>query len=244
MMVLCMQLDENLGDQLIQIAVSKSVDGVLYFPYHNNCQHADRLIKNNMPFVLLDWWIKGVVADCVRCDDEQGGYLAGAHLAALGHRKYLFLFGVLASSSQLDRYQGFIRALGDAQIPPENVRRVPWESIEDSIETGSISSLLEPLDYTGVVSFSDEIAYYALNGYLELGIRVPEDVSIISFDCIRSGFPYLPRMTSIYTSESTVGEEAVRLLLARLQNKELPIQQIVLPVRITDDTTTAVPRVM
>lgn len=241
LMILCMQLDETLGEQMIHTAISQSVDGILYFPYHNNRGHIDYMKKNKMPFVLLDRWIQGMVADCVRCDDEQGGYLAGRHLAELGHRRFLFLSGVLASSSQLDRRKGFMRALNEAGISKNNVRFVQWEAISEAMMTEHMGPLLQPMDYTAILSFSDEIAYHTYNALREQGISVPEDVSLISFDHIRSGIPYLPRLTSIYAAEGDVAQMGVQLLLNRLKHPELSAQIEILPVKIYDEGTTAPP---
>lgn len=242
-MILCMQLDETLGEQMIHTAISQSVDGILYFPYHNNRRHIDYMIRNKMPFVLLDRWIDGVVTDCARCDDEQGGYLAGQHLTELGHKKFLFLSGVLASSSQLDRRKGFMRALSEAGIPDSSVRFVPWEAVSEAMRTERMGALLKPMDYTAILSFSDEIAYHTYNALHEQGVSVPEEVSLISFDHIRSGFPYLPRLTSIYAEEGDVAKTGVRLLLNRLKHADLPAQIEILPVKIYDEGTTAPPRI-
>ena len=53
-MVLCMGLNEELGEHLIRSAISQSVDGILYFPYMNNPEHIEVMRKNHVPFVLLD----------------------------------------------------------------------------------------------------------------------------------------------------------------------------------------------
>ncbi len=239
LMILCMQLIEQLGEKMIQTAISQSVDGILYFPYHGNRSHIDRMTNNNVPFVLVDRRVQGVTADCVRCDDENGGYIAGRHLAELGHRKFLFLSGVEASSSQPDRHGGFMRAMREFGIPDKNVRVVPGEQVIDCMTNENIQSLLTGRDYTAILAFSDEIAYHALNALRETGVSVPGEVSIISFDHIRSGIPYLPRMTSVYASEGDVATRAVELLLNRIQNPELPAQIDILPVRIYDEGTTA-----
>ena len=241
MMILCMQLNEALGQQLIQTAISLSVDGIPYFPYHGNSRHIDCMLKSKVPFVLLDRWIQGVKADCVRCDDEQGGYLAGKHLLDLGHQKFLFLSGVEASSSQLDRHRGFMRALSAAGVPAANVRTVPGEAVNEAMLGEHFAPLLEPRDYTAVVAFSDEIAYHALNALRESGASVPGDVSLISFDHIRAGIPYLPRVTSIYARQGDVSQKGVQLLLRRIENPDLPVQIEMLPVKIYDEGTTAPP---
>ena len=100
LMILCMQLDDSLAEKLIHTAISLGVDGILYFPNFGQRHYIEYMTGNDMPFVLLDRRVNDVEADTVRCDDLQGGYLAGQHLAALGHRRFLFLSGVEKSSSQ------------------------------------------------------------------------------------------------------------------------------------------------
>ena len=241
MMILCMQLNEALGEELIHTAISQGVAGILFFPYYNNRSHADYMRKNGIPFVLLDRRIRGVAADCVRCDDEQGGYLAGRHLIGLGHRRFLFLSGVSRSSSQLDRLEGFYRALEGAGLLKDAVRVVPGEAVEEALSRCSMERLLRPLDYTAVVSFRDEISYAVLNSLGSLRLSVPGDVSIISFDCLRQDIPYLPELTSIYAAEGNVAELGVRLLLERIANPEMPARQEILPVKVFDGGTTAPP---
>lgn len=240
-MILCMQLSEEMGERLIQTALSHSVAGILYFPFHENRKHIEQMM-NHVPFVLVDRWIRGVEADCARCDDEMGGYLAGRHLAALGHRRFLHLAGVIASSSELDRYKGFVRALAEADLPAEAVRTVEWDVLDRTIRNNTYEKVLIPLDYTAIFAFSDELAYHALNALSAMKISVPDDVSIISFDHIRSGILYMPRLTSIYAAEDHVAYSAVRLLLSRMKNPNSPVQTDILPVKIYDEGTTAPPR--
>ena len=242
LMIFCMQLNEVLGDTLIQSAISNAVDGILYFPYHDNRRHIEYMEKHHVPFVLLDRWIQGVTVDSVRCDDEQGGYLAGRHLAELGHRRYLFLSGVNQSSSQIDRLHGFRRAMADFGIPDSDIRIVPGEDVEAALAANRVGELLEPVDYTAIVSFRDEVSYPAMQDLQAMGIAVPDDVSIVSFDYLRGEMPYLPALTSIYAARNSVAADGVRMLLNRIAHPELPPQVEVLPVRIYDGGTTAPPR--
>ena len=239
MMILCMQLNEELGEDLIHAAISQSVAGILYFPYHNNRGHTAYMEKNRVPFVLLDRRIEGVAADGARCDDEEGGYLAGRHLLDLGHRRFLFLSGVNQSSSQIDRLAGFTRALDEAGVPRGAARVLPGEEVEEALAAGDMRKLLLPLDYTGIVSFRDEISYMAMKELRALRVSIPEDVSIVSFDHLRGDIPYLPQLTSIYAAEGHVAECGVRLLLSRIAQPDLPPREEILPVTIYDEGTTA-----
>lgn len=241
MMILCMQLNEALGEQLIRTAISHSVDGILYFPYHNNQRHIEYMEKNGVPFVLLDRWIQNVVTDNVRCDDRQGGRLAGEHLARLGHRRFLFLSGVNQSSSQLDRLDGFLEAIREFGCTEEAVRIVPGEDVEQALEAMEIGRLLYPLNYTAIVCFRDEIAYPTVSALMERGYAVPRDFSVISFDHLCGETPYLPRLTSIYAAQEDVATRGVELLLNRIADPKLPPQVVILPVRVFDEGTTAPP---
>ena len=241
MMVLCMQLNEALGEQLIHTAISQSVDGVLYFPYHNNRRHIEYMEKHRVPFVLLDRWIQNAVTNNVRCDDVQGGRLAGEHLARLGHRRFLYLSGVNQSSSQIDRLTGFLEALAARGMGPEDVRIVPGDAVERALEAAEIDRLLAPMDYTAIVCFRDEIAYPVMRALEEKGCSVPGDVSVISFDHLCGEMLYLPKVTSIYASGDDVATRGVRLLLGTIADPDGPPRVEILPVRVFDEGTTAPP---
>lgn len=241
MMVLCMQLDESLGEHLIRSAISQGVDGILYFPYHNRRSHIEIMRRNHMPFVLLDRWIQNETADNVRCDDFQGGYLAGSHLTQLGHRSFLFLSGVTQSSSQHDRLEGFLHATREHGIPDRNTRVIPGEQVESALSEERFSDLLLPFDYTAIAAFRDEVAYPVMHVLEKYHVQIPEDLSIVSFDHLRGEIPYLARLTSIYSDEKNVGIEGVRLLLERIAHPDAPPQVTLLPVRLYDEGTTAPP---
>ena len=240
-MVLCMGLNEELGEHLIRSAISQSVDGILYFPYMNNRSHIEIMQKNNMPFVLLDRRIQDIVTDNVRCDDRQGGFLAGVHLAGLGHKKYLFMSGENRSSSQIDRLEGFMQAMREYGIPESNIRVVPGEKVEAALADSTLRELLFPLDYTALVSFRDEVSYPVMLELADMGLEIPRDISIVSFDHLRGDIPYLPKLTSIFSEGQSVASNGVRLLLNRIEHPDLPPQVIVLPVHLFDEGTAAPP---
>ena len=240
LMILCMQLDDSLAEKLVHTAISLSVDGILYFPNFDHKKQLEYMMSNHMPFVLLDRRVDQLEADTVRCDDHQGGYLAGKHLADLGHRRFLFLSGVSDNSSQIERLSGFLQAVREAGVPEENIRIIPGVQVEDALSHNSIGQLLYPMDYTAIVSFRDEVSYPVMHILQEQGVSIPRDISIVSFDNLRAENPSRPALTSIYTDQS-IAEIGVKLLLERIDDPSLPPRSIVLPVRIFDGGTTAPP---
>lgn len=239
LLILCMQLNEELAQQLINTAISLSVDGILYFPHLRSQTPIQSMLDSHIPFVLLDRRVEDFTVDTVRCDDENGGYIAGNYLAGLGHRKYLYLSGLDISSSQIDRLAGFKRAMREHGIPEENIRIIPGEIAEDALSNGRIADLLYPLDYTAIVSFRDELAYPAVNALRDQGVSVPGDISVISFDNLVGGNPNLLPLTSIYAEEIDVAGEGVRTLLERIEDPNLPARTKILPVKIFNENATA-----
>ena len=180
--------------------------------------------------------------DTVRCDDELGGYLAGQHLARLGHRHFLFLSGVDLSSSQIDRLNGFRSAMREYEIPESAVRVIPGRRVEDALAQNRLAELIFPASYTAIVSFRDEVAYPVINALRAHGLSIPKDVSLISFDNLCAENPALPPVTSIYSAEENIAELGVRMLLERIEDPTLPPRNVVLPVRVFDHGTTAPPK--
>ena len=240
LMILCMQLDNSLAEKMIHTAISLGVDGILYFPTFDQTPYLEYMVKNHMPFVLLDRRVNDMEADTVRCDDYQGGLLAGRHLASLGHRRFLFLSGIETSSSQIDRLNGFYQAIQEYGLSEADVRVVPGTEVENALAQNNVAELLYPMDYTAIVSFRDEVSYPLMNALGARGISIPGDVSIISFDNLKAENPPLPNLTSIYTDQN-IAEIGVKMLLERMDDLSLPPRNVILPVKIFDGGTTSAP---
>ena len=241
-MILCMKSDGELGEQMIHTAISQSVDGMIYFPNLGDREKIEYIRRHGIPFVLMDRYAEGVRADTVRCDDEEGGYLAMRHLLSLGHRRILFLSGRDFSSSQQDRLKGARRALTEQGISPEALRVIPGEKVEKALDSEAMADLLFPTDCTAIISFRDEVSFFVLQALAARNYRVPQDVSVVSFDHLRAEFSYLPKLTSVYAEENTAAEQAVSLLMSRIDQNASPEREVILPVRLFDEGSTAPPR--
>jgi len=237
-MILCVQLDERLADEMIRLAISQQVDGILFFPF-NNERHIRALHESGIPFVLIDRWIPGVEADIARIDDFEGGYALARHLLDLGHRRFLYMAGPFVNSSQIDRQSGIVKALSEAGIDPEKqMRMIAWDDIPGNATPKVVTPLLEPFDYTAILAFNDVLAYHALNALNAKGLRVPEDISLVGFDHIRWRNTYLPPLTSIAAKAQGVASAAIEMLFDRMKKPALPFRHRVMPVKIHMDGTT------
>ena len=236
-MIFCTYLSNELISQAISTAVSNSVDGILFFPSVDDTEPLKQICDHNIPVVLVDREISEVSADIVRCDDYEGGYLAGKELCRLGHKRFLYIAGPHSNDSQLQREAGFRRALQDNHIPLENLRIAPFK-ISELSSPAAVMEFLRPLDYTAIFAFNDQVAYLIQTSLLAENYRIPEDISLIGFDYIRQGFTYLPPLTSIACeSIQNMAQTAVSFLLRRIEDPSLPPQREVLPVNIYDGWT-------
>lgn len=232
--------NERIGREMINVAVSHAVDGVLCFPYASDSRMATPVIQNHIPLVLIGRELSGLQTDVVRCDDYAGGYLAGKELFRLGHRKFLYIAGPMRNTSQYNREKGFTDALAQSGIPLENIRIVPFYDIRHSIKQNNIMDLLQPIDYTAIFSFNDHMAYPVISCLRAGNYRIPEDISVIGFDHIRYDVPYALPLTSIsHQSGYNIADSIVELLLSRIENPDLPPRAKILPVTLYDEGTIA-----
>ena len=232
-------------EQAVISALSKNVDGVLLCPSQRSTSGIDLLKQNGMPFVLMGRRFESSDEDYVVCDDELGGYLAGRHLAQLGHRRTLVITAGPYISSSRERLTGFKRAMDEAGIETDPSLILQSEASAHN-STDMIDALLDDRkDFTAIFAFSDYIAWeviYALNGR---GIQVPRDISVIGFDDVQSHMCFPPPLTTVHFPKRTISTTSVELLMERIAHPSgAPVQRILdthLVIRQTTSAPSAAP---
>lgn len=168
-----------------------------------------------MPIIFLDFYDKELAADSVIADNFYGMYLMTQYLFEQGLRKMAYVGSIQATSSIMDRYCGFQKALW------ENGEELPKEwLIEDRNEIGDIIiELPEKLPEVFVCN-CDLVAGKLILMLEERRIRVPEDVSVVGFDnYLYPGFPD-KRITSYEVNTKAMVKVALEKVLKRLKNPE------------------------
>lgn len=229
LMILCSQDDPQMEIRMVETALSRQVDGIMITPCSNESPALENLRRSRVPYVLLNRDLGDSRDDCVLCEDEQGGYLVGQHLIAEGHRKLAMIsqWDVVYSTSL--RFQGFLRACLEAGIPREDVFYA--EASEDTEVVRQLSAWRKA-GVTGIFSFCDVEAWKEMTLMESAGYRIPEDLSVVSFDNIRGYVNYARPLCSV---DSDFGREAVLaidLLRRRIHEPGLPPQREILPVRL------------
>jgi DNA-binding LacI/PurR family transcriptional regulator len=190
----------------------------------------------------------------VGIEDRRGTRLAAEHLLGLGHRRFALLSeptredgysGPLTREREetmiyaldRERLRGYREALEAAGIAWEHVPRheSPANHPDRGLEGARAVLAVEPRP-TALLACTDQLALGAIEAVRELGLRVPEDVSIIGFDDVPGAAWSQPPLTTIRQPLLEKGEIAGRLLIA-----EAPEREVILPVELVVRGTTAPP---
>jgi LacI family transcriptional regulator len=171
------------------------------------------LIKNtDMPLVLLDFYDELLDVDAIISDSFYGSYKVTNYLISQGHRHIGFVGKIFSTSSILDRYLGYYKAL----ISNDLDVRQDW-IIEDRSEDG------EYIDYnlpnqlpTAFVCNNDGVAYLFINKLKKLGINVPKEISVVGFDNDIFANISAPKLTTVEVDIDTMTETAVDAMIRKI----------------------------
>lgn len=162
-------------------------------------------------------------------DHDVAARAALEHLVALGHRRIAFFRGHPDSADSEDRWRA-IRAAAvslDLEIDEEltlQLRAEPskrWAAYREGYEFGR--RLLErQLGATSLFAFDDVSAIGAMRAFLDAGLRIPDDISVVGFDDIESAAFHNPSLTTIRQPLQRMGEIAAEVLLERLDGGRDP----------------------
>jgi DNA-binding LacI/PurR family transcriptional regulator len=177
---------EQARAKLMELPRNTVIDGLIIVSLPLQVEEGDRLARARFPTVLVDTAHPSLPS--VRNDDRAGGELATKHLLDLGHTRIAFVgeqpqsaFGFVASAH---REEGYRRAISDAglTIRPEWIRYGAYLHTAARQMARDLLQLAEPP--TAIVAASDTQAVGCLDAARQLGVRVPEDLSIIGYDDI------------------------------------------------------------
>jgi LacI family transcriptional regulator len=195
---------------------------------HHNIEALFKMKLASYPFVLLDRGIPGLKVDLVESDHEKGAYLATQHLLEHGHRRVLMVTEPPLATSVAARIQGYERALIDAGLEP----RREWKIFADGrLSTrGTLEGRRWLGGYEAVLptlkTIDPPVAVFAHNAFTawgvfeacrELGLRIPDDVSIVGFDDSDIARAMTPPLTIVAQRVHEIGLKAVGMLERRLQ---------------------------
>lgn len=232
----------------VELLQSFDVDGLIVTPVLDgdaDLSHLFELKRRNFPFVLLEE-LRGIPASLVDVDNEEASRRAVEFLIEQGHTRIVHFAGPEYSWHSQERIDGVRRACSGSHVifTDQDVVRA-GAHLEDGYRAGlehfgGRSPAERP---TAVTCYNDLVALGVCRALAELGIRVPEEVSVVGFDDI--GFlEYLPlRLTSVRIPKFEMGRLAAQMLIRHIESREaLPPQKVYLDAElVVRDSTGPVP---
>ena len=185
-----------------------------------------------IPVVAVDPHTGPAGFPTVDADNAAGAVAATEHLLALGHRRIALLGGREDLESARLREQGFRHAMAAAGVPvdPELVRVGGYRPETASAPAHELLSL--PDRPTAVFAANDISAIRTIEVAHELGLRVPQDVSVVGFDNVPESVLCDPSLTTVAQPLHDIGATAVRMLVELLAGREPTPGHVCLPTRL------------
>lgn len=225
--------------ELVMMAYYNRMDGLIINP---TWVTADELAELGVPVVILGQRDGFSRFDMVGVDVAQGIALAVEHLVELGHERIGLITGPLDTTSARSRLEGYRAALQRCGIAfrDEFVASAPFT--QEGGERALEQLLSRSPPPTAVVAANDVMAIGALLRAKELGVRIPEELSLVGFDDIKAASVTSPPLTTITYPKRERGETAVRYLIERIEGAAPPVgRRRIYPCQLVIRGTTAPP---
>jgi DNA-binding LacI/PurR family transcriptional regulator len=229
-------------ENLVKTLREKQVDGLFITTTNLKGDVLKTLLDENFPFVLLFSTVKGGPLSAVGVDNYRGGYLATEHLITLGHKRIGMLAGKFAITDRsYHRWRGYRQCLKNYGIPYDKALLAQTEySLAGGRDTvKKLLALKKPP--TAIFCSNDYLALGAMKGAREMGLRLPEDLSIVGFDDMQTSSYVIPALTTIQQPAYKMGEIAAELLFQRMESAAKPVQRMLQSSLIIRESTTIPP---
>ncbi len=221
----------------VKLLLQKQVDGILLVPADTRSNSIQLIQDQKTPLVVIDRCVSNKNVDIVRGDSEGGAYLLTKHLIDLGHRRITLFSGPEAVSTSQDRVKGYKRAMENHGLSKFVDCYYGKFSRQSGIDlTKSIFSKENSPKPTAIFAANNLISVGILAELRNLGIKVPQDVAVCSFDGIPENLTVIPFLTNVAQPAYKMGQKATEILISRIKEKPEPstdFEEIIFPVELT-----------
>jgi DNA-binding LacI/PurR family transcriptional regulator len=226
--------DHECEKTITHLFSTKDIKGAIISPIVEGTaeiEHLFRLKMINYPFVLLED-VKGIQANVVAIDNLRAINKAVKHLIDTGHTKIVHFAGPPASSHTQERIEGFRDAFSESTLAfhKDMIVSIGSQHEESYAKTLNYFKNRNRKDYpTAIVCFNDQQALAVMTALKELGIRVPDEISIVGNDDISYARAYPVPLTTIRAPQHEIGKKAAEILIRNIESPTLlPNERVVL----------------
>ncbi len=216
--VLLTNSDEDLDRErrAVETLRARQVDALVVAPSANGTTPHLTAAAAAAPLVLLDRVVRGLRADSVTVDNRGGARMAVEHLIEHGHRRIGLVSDHPSISSSAERIEGYRDALGTVSIKPDgHLISLGGATRDDGYRAARL--LLEAPDRpTALFTANNFMTVGAMLALSDLGLHVPDDISLVGFDDLEWTTLVDPPLTVVAQPASELGLVAAERVLARI----------------------------
>lgn len=223
----------------INLLRAKQVEGIVMISNDLQKEHVEYLENCSIPTTYISKNAKNFDVFTVSINNEDATYDMTNFLASLNHKKIAFLLnneeeGVL----EKERVNGYKKALKENNIEfDESLVLYSGSYYEDGYET--LEKMINDKNIPDAVfATNDEVAIGAINAAFDLGLNVPNDISIVGFDDVKISRMYRPKLTTVRQPLYDIGAVAIRMVIKLINGDRLDEKQVELPHRIIEREST------
>jgi len=190
-----------------------------------------------MPTVVVGRPVRSRSVDAIVSDDRKGAMLAVQHLYDLGHREIAHLDGSSVPGGGNTRRRGYVDAM--RRLGLEGNTRIAGGGFTLAHGADGVDELLRKRPPTAIFAVNDLVALGAMERLAEVGLKTPDDVSIVGYDNSSLAAQRRVGLTSVDQPRHQIGELAASLLHERLAGREAPSRHLLAPKLVARDSTAA-----
>lgn len=216
-------------DEVVNVLVNRQVDGLILVAVENSEQTILNLQKSEIPFVLVDRSFPGISTNSILLDNYKASFDSTSYLIKQGHQHIAFMNYHTTMSHLLERSKGYMDALmqNNIEVSEKLMPEINPLNYKAEIQR-AIGHLVSSMKRCDAIYFAtDRIAIYGLQHLNTLNIKVPDDISVFSFDEAEAFELFYCRVSHARQPLENMGRVAVTRLL-ELVNKNKIINQVYL----------------
>lgn len=210
--------DPQTEREVLQLVLEQQVDALILAPTgsRDNVDLIQTVIDRNIPVIIVDREVEGIVADTIVDDNYYGSYEAISYLHSLGHRKIGVIYGTETISLGRERLQGAWDAVVELGCVADRAYFVPGKFKVEEAYHATVELLLLPDPPTAIYSCNNAMTVGMLKAIRDRGLKIPDDISVIAFGTANQWELFDPPLTLITQSLKRLGVETAAILKNRL----------------------------
>ncbi|OXA93169.1 LacI family DNA-binding transcriptional regulator [Flavobacterium hercynium] len=213
--------DDKCSEELIHSLLQANVDGFIITPTKNLEQSIDHLLKLKKPVVLIDRFFPGQEVSHVVMDNYEASNSATKFLIDKGCKNIAVVNNTSDMMQMKLRQDGCTDALKEAKIYKESLVYKMDYNIDEDIRTDAAIRFFEknvPID--GVLFLANYMGLTGLQAFKRMGVKIPEDISVIVFDDHESFKLHTPMITVVAQPIKEIAVKSIHLLASQMKNAE------------------------